>query len=225
MKYCPYCGSQLDGDFAFCPKCGKGLNKRKVETSSPSESIDSDNYYRVLGISSSASENEIKTAFKEIAKKCHPDVNGGKAELTDRFRKAAEAYEVLKNPERRAAYDQYCAMDSSTPGASTHFHEDYMYDARQEAMRTEAYIHSMFEDLKDRWKEAMVSFLIGLAFIAGGIILTLASMAIANHFGGRGIITVGLLLCGVIGAIKNFFHAIVLSVELARFKIKFWDSI
>ncbi|MEM9689423.1 MAG: molecular chaperone DnaJ [Pseudomonadota bacterium] len=64
-------------------------------------------YYEVLGVSKSASDNEIKKAYKRLAMKHHPDRNEGNAEAEARFKEAREAYDVLKDGDKRAAYDQF----------------------------------------------------------------------------------------------------------------------
>jgi molecular chaperone DnaJ len=65
-------------------------------------------YYEVLGVSKSASADEIKKAYRRLAMKHHPDRNKGDAEVSEqKFKEAKEAYEILKNSEKRAAYDQY----------------------------------------------------------------------------------------------------------------------
>jgi molecular chaperone DnaJ len=71
-------------------------------------SIASD-YYERLGVSRDASETEIKKAFRRLARELHPDVNGHDPEAEEKFKAAAEAYEVLSDPERRATYDRYGA--------------------------------------------------------------------------------------------------------------------
>lgn len=64
-------------------------------------------YYEVLGLSRDASEQEIKKTFRRVARELHPDVNGEDPDAEEKFKEAAEAYEVLSDPERRQTYDRY----------------------------------------------------------------------------------------------------------------------
>jgi molecular chaperone DnaJ len=64
-------------------------------------------YYEVLGVSRNADEREIKRAYRELAKRYHPDRNAGDQQAEEKFKEAAEAYEVLKDPEKRATYDRF----------------------------------------------------------------------------------------------------------------------
>ena len=64
-------------------------------------------YYEVRGVSKTASDAEIKAAYKKMAIKYHPDRNPGNKEAEEKFKEAAEAYDVLRDPEKRQRYDQF----------------------------------------------------------------------------------------------------------------------
>jgi len=64
-------------------------------------------YYKVLGIDKTASADDIKKAYRKLARKYHPDVNPNDNEAKQRFQEINEANEVLSDPEKRKKYDQY----------------------------------------------------------------------------------------------------------------------
>lgn len=67
----------------------------------------SDDYYEQLGVPRTADEAAIKAAYRRIAKECHPDRHNGCADQEARFKAISEAYEVLKDPQKRAVYDRF----------------------------------------------------------------------------------------------------------------------
>ena len=76
-------------------------------------------YYEVLGVSKGASDSEIKSAYRKLAKKYHPDMNPGDKEAEAKFKEASEAYAVLSDADKRRQYDQFghAAFDGGAGGA------------------------------------------------------------------------------------------------------------
>src|SRR3954467_10244074 len=64
-------------------------------------------YYEILGVNKNATEEEIKKAYRKLARKYHPDLNPNDKEANKRFQQVNEANEVLSDPEKRKKYDQY----------------------------------------------------------------------------------------------------------------------
>ncbi len=78
-------------------------------------------YYEILSVTRTASDKEISTSYRKLAVKYHPDSNPGNDEAVARFKEAAEAYEVLSDPQKRARYDQF--GHSAVEGSGQQFHE------------------------------------------------------------------------------------------------------
>lgn len=77
-------------------------------------------YYEILGVGRNASADEIKKAYRQMAIKYHPDKNPGDSKAEDKFKEAAEAYEVLSTPEKKARYDQYGHQGMGGNGGGGH---------------------------------------------------------------------------------------------------------
>ena len=76
-------------------------------------------YYEILGVDKGADEKEVKKAYRRVAMKYHPDRNPDDPDADEKFKEATEAYDVLMDPQKRAAYDQYghAGVDPSMVGS------------------------------------------------------------------------------------------------------------
>ncbi|RPI20904.1 MAG: molecular chaperone DnaJ [Acidobacteria bacterium] len=79
-------------------------------------------YYEVLGVKRSASEGDIKKAYRRLARKHHPDVNPGDKRAEERFKEVQEAYDILSDPEKRKTYDRYGFYREGQPGPEAGAH-------------------------------------------------------------------------------------------------------
>jgi molecular chaperone DnaJ len=77
-------------------------------------------FYAVLGVARTASDEEIKKAYRKLAMTYHPDRNGGSKEAEERFKQITEAYDVLRDPQKRAMYDRY--GEAALSGGAGGFH-------------------------------------------------------------------------------------------------------
>jgi len=82
-------------------------SKDKLACGGDGMAVDYKDYYKILGISKTASEKEIKAAYRSLARKYHPDVNAGDKTAEDKFKDVGEAYDVLSDTDKRSKYDQF----------------------------------------------------------------------------------------------------------------------
>lgn len=87
-------------------------------------------YYEILGVPRNATEKEIKSAYKRLAKKYHPDLNPGNKEAEEKFKEINEAYEVLSDPEKRKRYDMFGDVKGhyGTPHGGYEGFQDFNFD-------------------------------------------------------------------------------------------------
>jgi molecular chaperone DnaJ len=92
-------------------------------------------YYSVLGVSATASDDDIKKAYRKLAMRYHPDRNGGAKESEERFKEITEAYDVLRDPAKRASYDRFGEAGLRGGGAGGGFHHVDLSEALNIFMR------------------------------------------------------------------------------------------
>lgn len=110
-------------------------------------------YYEILGVERDANKAEVKTAFRRLARELHPDVNDHDPEAEEKFKAAAEAYEVLSDPEQRRAYDAYGHQGVRGAGAAgagsvedifqAFFGAGFGFETRRGPMRGQDLIHQV----------------------------------------------------------------------------------
>src|ERR671916_522907 len=82
-------------------------------------------YYEMLGLQRGADDAAIKAAYRRMAKECHPDRHGGCPEQEARFKAVSEAYDVLKDPQKRAAYDRFGKAAFQNGNGAGHGPQDF----------------------------------------------------------------------------------------------------
>ncbi len=92
-------------------------------------------FYTTLGVAKTAEDDEIKQAYRKLAMQSHPDRNGGSKEAEEKFKAITEAYDVLRDPQKRAAYDRYGEAGLRGAGGAGGFHHVDLSEALNIFMR------------------------------------------------------------------------------------------
>ena len=113
----------------------------------------SDDLYQELGVDRGASQDEIKKRYRALAKELHPDLNPGKPDIEERFKRITAAYDILSDPERRGRYDRGEIDASGQERPQQRFYRDYAEDPSatrfytREGFGDEEGLHAFFSDL------------------------------------------------------------------------------
>ena len=125
---------------------------------------DKRDYYEVLGVDRTADDATLKKAYRQLAKKYHPDVNPGDKEAEAKFKEATEAYSVLSDPAKRKQYDQFghAAFENGGGGGAGGFGgfeaeagEDRITDLQREPISVQEsilHLRKLFSDVIRSWR-------------------------------------------------------------------------
>lgn len=183
------------------------------------------NPYKILEIPMTASEHDIKSAFRRLAKVTHPDLNGGNQILTERFRNVSEAYAFLSDPIKKYNYD---SRIKSYPEEqlSDYYTSEYSDDIKASALDIEYYIHLLYEQVGPYKKAAMQSLGVGVAWLIGGLLVSGGSyMAAISNGGGTYFVAWGAIIFGGIQAIKSLYNYSRITNLVAEAEAKAWNSL
>ncbi len=112
--------------------------------------MESKNYYSALGIPSNASQDAIKTAYRKLSKKFHPDFNQGDKFFEEKFKEIQEAYEILSNDEKRKKYDSINRQKERSNNYSTNKQEEELRVKTEELKKQKEYFKKWEESLKKK---------------------------------------------------------------------------
>ena len=135
-------------------------------------------YYEVLGVARTATQAQIKSAYRKLAKKYHPDVNPGNEEAKKKFEEIGEAYSVLSDPQKRKQYDQFGFDGFDAEGGGAGFQGTHTYKSPDGT--TYYYSSSGSQGMGDMFGD-LFSDLFGKAMAASGRALQAVSAEMASE--------------------------------------------
>ncbi len=188
------------------------MKKRKTEMNNP---------YEILGVPQNATDEDIKKAYRKIAKATHPDLNGGNTSRTEVFTQATEAYRFLLDKNLRAQYDYYSSTSQETAYQA---YENYAEQNRDDADDYEEFIRNMVSEIQQARVSSRFDIISGIALLFLGVIATLISFALADP-GEHYRIFWGLVILGGIGAVKSLYSYVVLLNTIRDYEEDTWNRI
>lgn len=196
----------------FYIKQSKSLKERRKKMNTP---------YSILGIPTNSTDEQIKTAFRSLAKATHPDANSGDTSRINQFREVAEAYAILSDPVSKYAVDE-----SLKEGQKVKDWGKYsgFKSAKATARDIENYIHQMYEEVRPFKEAATRSAFIGLAWLIGGLIIFFMSYSAAAQTGGSYIVPYGAIIFGGIQAVRSFYRYSQINNALSETETMIWKQ-
>lgn len=167
--------------------------------------------YEVLGVPQDASSEEIRSAYRRLAKETHPDRHGGSTAAAARFREVTEAYTLLNDPEQRARFDQDGTVNDTR-----------VAEATAEVLRAVAYVRQQAAQARGAATRAAV---IGSAWLAFGLFITIGSLLSVADGGGRYVVMWGAIIFGGYQAIRGFSTRARINEEADRLEQELWSYI
>lgn len=180
------------------------------------------NPYEILGLSNNATTEEIKSAYRRIAKTTHPDLNGGDESLTEKFREATAAYDFLMHDGNRQQYDYY----TETRGEED-ANEAYSYYSNQDTSyykTVDDYIHEMHENIKEANESARVSLVFGVLMLLIMVSISFVSYVLADP-GETFHIYYGALAIGAWCGIKSIYNFVKNKINVQKYEENVWEAI
>jgi len=132
------------------------------------------NYYDILGISTNATQVEIKAAFKKLAVKYHPDKNNGDEHMEERFKEINLVYQVLSNPFEKAKYDITLIYGQSSQSSNSSPYTDYSHTKQENYSRQKTqYSNPTYREPKINWRENWIAtaYALGFTFIVASVFM------------------------------------------------------
>lgn len=177
--------------------------------------------YAILGVTQDASEEDIRHAYSQIAKKTHPDITGGNPELTEKFREATDAYHFLMNSDNRSAYEYFSTQENEY---SETFYEEQTMNAEYDARRTEDYIRYMYSQIEEVKSAALSKLIMGIVYFAIGCSFTIFSYLHAEP-GEYYRVYTGALIIGMCMFVRNMYYFMRFSFLAQDLKEEMWENI